>query len=475
VAGSKITRILGPNGQPLPIRATPAPARLAARYDAAQTDHENHRHWAEADHYSARAANSIEVRRILRNRSRYERANNSYLDGITLTIANDTIGTGPRLQLRTPDEGLNKRITQAWEEWACCVGLAEKLRTMRQARTVDGEAFALLVTNPRLETPVQLDLQVIECDQISTPFPYPLDPFAVDGMRFDQFGNPTEFHLLKYHPGDLIAWGFPYDFTRIPAKFVIHWFQAKRPNQFRGVPDVTAALPLFAQLRRYTLAVIAAAETAADFAAVLEQSAVPADAEDQATGDAFETLEIVKRMMTTLPPGARMSQFKAEQPTSTYRDFKREILNEIARCLNIPYNIAAGNSSGYNYSSGRLDHQVYYKSIGVDQFYIETSTLDPLFKAWIAEARLTTDLIPQGQSKFAHQWFWDGHGHTDPTKEATAERTRLNSNTTTLADIYARQGHDWRERLEQRAQEVKLMQQLGLPLTAPPTRRPGGA
>jgi hypothetical protein len=31
-----------------------------------------------------------------------------------------------------------------------------------------------------------------------------------------------------------------------------------------------------------------------------------------------------------------------------------------------PFNVAAGNSSGYNYASGRLDHQTYFKAIRVD-------------------------------------------------------------------------------------------------------------
>ncbi len=44
-------------------------------------------------------AGSVNVRRILRNRARYEVANNSYARGIVLTLANDVIGTGPRLQM----------------------------------------------------------------------------------------------------------------------------------------------------------------------------------------------------------------------------------------------------------------------------------------------------------------------------------------------------------------------------------------
>ena len=75
------------------------PFWLRGRYDAAVTSDNNRRHWAAADGLSANAANSPEVRRILRNRARYEVANNSYARGMVLTLANDCIGTGPRLQM----------------------------------------------------------------------------------------------------------------------------------------------------------------------------------------------------------------------------------------------------------------------------------------------------------------------------------------------------------------------------------------
>lgn len=56
-----------------------------------------------ADHLSANAAASSEIRRILRSRARYEVANNSYAKGIVLTLANYVVGTGPRLQMLTDD------------------------------------------------------------------------------------------------------------------------------------------------------------------------------------------------------------------------------------------------------------------------------------------------------------------------------------------------------------------------------------
>ncbi len=442
--------------------SAPRPLRVVrARYDAAATNEDNRRHWANADGLSANAANSPEVRRILRNRSRYEVANNSYARGIILTLANDVIGTGPRLQMLTADGEANRRIELEFARWSKSIGLAEKLRTMRIARGADGEAFAILISNPRVMTDVQLDLRLVEADQVATPSLDARSSRAVDGIVFDGAGNPIEYHVLRSHPGDA---SLGREFDRVPAASVVHWYRSDRPGQARGIPDIMPALPLFAQLRRFTLAVLAAAETAADFAGILYTDA-PANGEAD-SAEPFESIELEKRALLTMPGGWKMSQLEAEQPATTYAEFKHEILNEIARCLNMPFNVAAGNSSGYNYASGRLDHQTYFKSLRVEQAHVECVVLDRILAAWFDEAALIAGLLPAGLGPIAewpHQWFWDGHEHVDPAKEATAQATRLANHTTTLADEYARRGQDWEAQLRQRSKELALMSELGLP------------
>ena len=436
------------------------PAVVRARYDAAQTTAENARHWAMADALSADGAASADVRKKLRERARYEVANNSYAKGIVLTIANDCIGTGPRLQLLTDDASANHAVEAAFAEWAKAVNLAEKLRTMRLAKSTDGEAFAVMTANPNVDSPVMLDVHLVEADRVASPIMSVLPTISdIDGIALDAWGNPQTYTILRQHPGDMTAWKTQYDL--VPADAVVHWFRSDRPGQHRGIPEITPALPLFAQLRRYTLAVIAAAETAADFAAVLFTDA-PANGEAQAL-EPMDVVELEKRMATVLPDGWRLGQIEAQQPTTSYAEFKREILNEIARCLNLPYNIAACNSSGYNYASGRLDHQTYYKSIRVEQAHLAETVLDRIFAAWIDEAMLTSELsILRTVRSMPHQWFFDGTEHVDPAKEANAQATRLASNTTTLAAEYARQGKDWETELHQRAKEKQLMAELGL-------------
>ncbi len=464
--------LFGSNARRRPLRVVHVPLSVRGRYDAAATTEENRRHWANADLLSADAAANPQVRRILRSRARYEVANNSYARGIVNTLANDCVGTGPRLQMLTDDAEANRLVEQQFDEWATAINLPEKLRTMRIARAESGEAFAMLLSNPKIDSLVKLDLRLIEADQVATPeLAGPDSPSnAVDGIVFDSFGNPVEYHLLRSHPGD--PCGGSLEYQRVPAAAMIHYFRADRPGQSRGVPEITPALPLFAQLRRYTLAVLAAAETAADFAAVLFTDA-PANGEAQEV-EPMDLVELERRMATVLPGGWKLGQVHAEQPATGYGEFKKEILNEISRCLSIPYNVAACNSSGYNYASGRLDHQTYYKSIRVDQAQLAAVVLDRVLRAWLDEAVLVSELLPLWMRTAAfrdlpHQWFWDGMEHVDPAKEAAAQATRLASLTTTLAYEFARQGRDWETELRQRAKEVALLNELGLAQAAQPS------
>lgn len=436
--------------------------RASFSYDAAQTGVENRRHWAAADSLSAQAAHNPAVLKTLRIRSRYEVANNSYARGLVDTIANYVIGTGPRLQALTDDADLNTVLEAHWVRWAKETDFAQKLRTMRVSQCESGEVFGLLSTNPILRGPVQLDVKVIEADQCSSPY-LGFDTFKnrdVDGIKFDDFGNPKSYVVMTRHPGDLYF--LPNDYIEVPSVSMLHLFRPLRPGQARGVPELTPALALFAYLRRYTLAVLNAAEQAALITGVIKTDA-SANAEDADDVEAFDPTTIDRGTLLTMPFGWDVNQLRAEQPTTMYGDFKDQVLNEIARCLNIPFNIAAGNSKSYNYASGRLDHQAFFRSLEISRDEIVHRVLEKTLHAWLIEA-VVGGLLPSRvvTDDFPHQWFWDGFEHVDPAKEASAQETRLRNHTTTYAAEYAKQGLDWREQFKQRSVELKEAKALGI-------------
>ena len=450
---------------------------VKAKYDAAQTNYDNQRHWAAADDLSARSANSAHVRRQLRKRSRYEIANNSYARGIISTLASYTIGSGPTPGLtylgneleREEVSALASQVQRLFYEWWTEADIPTKLSTAAVAVPQDGEAFFTKFTslNPFWRSPVRLNIRLLEADHFETDSVIAQLGVDESATELDANGEVMAYYVLPNHPGDLFA---PFQTAqRISARDVYHLFRADRPGQLRGIPWLTPSLGIFAQLRRFVLATLTAAETAADHAAVLEQMAA-SDDEDQA--EPWERMEIERGAMVTLPAGAKLSQFKAEHPNATFEQFVTSMIREAARCVDMPA-VLAIDASKYNYASGRLDLQAFWRTRNAERVLIyERQMLDPLWRDWLDEALLIPGYLPaafiETVQDWAPLWRWSEAEHVDRSKEATGQATELTNHTTTLAREYARRGLDWEDELRQRARELQLMRELGLTPQAVP-------
>ena len=436
----------------------------AARYDAL-TDKNLFDHWRWVDSRSVDASLDPDTRRRMRERARYEVANNSYAMGVALGLSNAIIGTGPRLQIVSGlDRDKRQQTELDFEAWMQEVGLAEILRAMAFAKTQDGETFGLMYTNQDLTGPVKLGFMPIDAERVAGEY-MAQGPYEVDGITLNQYGRPLSYRILTRHPGDVGrldlsgATKYVEEAAIYPAWQVVHWFRRTTAEQHRGASELVAALNLFALLRRYTLAVVTAAETAADFAAIMYTDSPGDFGGDSASPTPFETFDIERGLMMTAPDGWKVAQLKSEQPTTTYKEFKRELLGEIGRSLQIPVNVITGDSSQHNYASGRLDYQEYHKAILTSQKQASVAVMRPIFRQWWREYSIVYGLpraVPQAI------YYWDGFEHVDPVKEARAQETRLRSLTTTLAAEYAKQGKDWEEELTQIAREREKMRELGL-------------
>lgn len=469
------------------------PGMMRGRYDAAATSDGNSRHWANADGLAANVENSPEVCRRLRMRSRYEFGNNSYVQGLALTLANHTIGTGPRLQMQTPSVAANQFLEKQFAQWSGAVRLASKLRLLVLSRFIDGAGLALRVTNPRVRHAVKLDLRVRDYDRLGfSDFRGPTETLA-DGIKFDKYGNAVSYGLLRSHPGGGLSGEFDPGHDEIPAEFVCHWFRSFRPEQDRGRPEITPALPLFAQLRRYTLAVLRAAELAAEIAGVIRTNSSALEPDEV---EAMDALEIEMGHLLTLPRGWDISTLKSEQPVTNYPMFKNELLIEAGRSVNAHRGIMLGDHSNYNYASGRLDKQNWHTMLELDRQDCQDVVLDPCLGDFLAEMALV-GMLPEtpamkagvvpppvpalqaaagylevlgrepavcawlrgdgsaaptlravvlavrdlkaggyedaaaGVLSIAHAWGWDGQKHVDRSKEAKGQATELTNGTTT--------------------------------------------
>lgn len=440
---------------------------VRAAYDAARDTPENRRHWANADYLSADALGDPETRRKLRARSRYEFDNNGFLKSIVLTLAAMEINAGPRLQMRTDDDGFNEQVERSFAEWCQAVDLPGKLRTMRQAKAVDGEAFALLIRNPTVEHQITLDVQTIEADQVATPNFGSDQDQPVDGIILDEYGNPRTYHVLERHPGSVLA-GMDMDKRDVKAERIIHWFRQDRPGQHRGIPEMQASLPLCALLRRFTLATVSAAEAAALFTLLFETSSPETETEEP---DQWSEIEINRNAGSFLPAGWKATQLRAEHPNAQFDAFERRILAEIARPALMPYNIAAGDSSAYNFASGRLDWQTFELMTQLGRQGCERAVMEKILRAWLPEYLLSGDsrrLSYLERLRWPVIYLWPSVRFSgDPLKSAKADQISVLGGLQTEADYWAARGADWQEKQDEMARERQRREKLGLPPLAP--------
>lgn len=459
-------------------------SQLKASYDAARTSTEYQNIWANADAYDADSAHSKEVRHTLIRRSRYEIGSNGYSDGIAQTYATDLIGLGPTLRMQTGSDGFNRLIELTWYRWWKAARMRQKLWCMAHAKHSDGEAFAVIRRNQRVNHPIKIEPVLHEAEQCQTPYVPFNEPGYIDGIKFDEFGNPQWYDFLRQHPGTSRAMLLEFEPERIAAQNVLHWFKVRRPGQHRGVPECASTLNAGAAARRWREATLGAAETAADFTMFVKTEFQP-DSEEMQYASDFSQQEISKRMMTALPVGYEPFQLKAEHPTATYDTFHKSLVNEQARPKSMPYNKAACDSSSYNYASGRLDHQTYYAALDVEREDCNDMVLDPLFSAWfnLAVAQfgwLGGDPMAVTDAAREHIWDWPKHRVADVESEANANETKLTSGQTMLPRMYSDAGWDLDDEIAKAAQvfavdEAEIRKRLldiTLPVQPSPTAQP---
>jgi len=456
-------------------------ARIRGSYDAARNGDEYKNIWANADAYDADSAHSREVRQTLVQRSRYEINNNGFSDGIAQTYATDVVGTGPTLRMQTTSPGFNQMVELQWNLWCKAVQFRRKLWCQAHAKHSDGESIAVMRRNARLPHPVQIDLVLYETEQCQTPYlPFGVDGF-IDGIRFDAYGNPETYDILRHHPGTVSSL-IDLEPERVPADRVLHWFKMRRPGQHRGVPECASTLNLGAAARRWRESNLAAADMAADWSLVVKTQQSPDEAD---AVKPFSTMDVAKRQMAFLPTGWEADQLKAEFPTASYEAFHKTLINEQGRPKSMPLNKSMCNSADYNYASGRLDHQTYYATLDVDRADCNDLVLDKIFSLWFDMAIKSFGWLgglPDAVSPLAklHSWDWPKHKVADIQAEAEASQTKLQSGQIGIHRLYSEAGLDLEDEIPAMAQSFgvdeteirKRLLDICLPATAAPPQQP---
>lgn len=233
-------------------------------------------------------------------------------------------------------------------------------------------------------------------------------------------------------------------------------------------------------MRRYTNAVVASAEKAAEYGGIL-YTEHPTDG-TCAQIEPMDAVTLDVKQLITMPEGWKMDELYIKAPIATYADFKKEMLSEIGAAMGIQYAIVAGTSAGYTYASAKLDHQTYFRVLRNERGFVEDSIVNRLFALWLREWSLAhpdvTAAHPSidGRSAIDHSpaiplistwnasWLWPMFDNIDMLTAARVQSIALKNRTTTLATEYARQGKNWKTELAQFEKEQQFLSKLKIAL-----------
>lgn len=372
------------------------------------------------------------LRRHLVDCSIVEDEENSYYNGILNTVAMHCVGTMPILLSDTQNEKVDDSLELRWLAWGAHNEIGSALRQVRRDAALTGIGIGIPYTKVTALDPVKLSIRSVPATSLTTPPGAGLEDRIINGIQYDKNWDPEKIFILK-DKGTL-------DYSEYKVKDILFFYKR---GKYMGTPECGPAFTMYPSINRFLKAVVRGEEYRESVPMAMEQDPaiyIPSDREPLRGKFEYEA-----GMIPTLPPGTKLVGLPAGATASDRVGMLKMMVAAAARCVNMPGNLALGDSSGHNMATAQVDIQPWKIFIETDRFDFQPQIVN-LFWMWHKEAQLIESYLDYSarnvrQNTFIPFWNYDVlFHHPDPGKMANARATDLKSGATTLTRVYAEQG-----------------------------------
>lgn len=444
-------------------------------YDGGGWDRRN-RNWSPVDG-SGERVNQMS-RDVLRLRARDLERNSDNVAALVDAFERNVVGTGMRLQAKVmtntaeENETLNQQIEDLWNDWCryenCDITgqfcFSEMQRMVVRRRLVDGGLFFVLCVDKREKFPLRLQMK--EVDELDTSVSDFQGRPVVAGVELDRFGRAVAYHFKGYDQYGFLTGNS----VRLLAEDVIYLSWKTRPSEVRELTPLAKIITRLRDLNQFVEAVSVKERVLACLSVFIKKvnssgfgrAGRPAERES-----VYRSKMLTPGMINELDAGDSIDVVNPSGQASNAREFVTMMLRSIGAALGISYEAASRDMSQVNYSSARqglLDDQKTYR---MWQEYLIEHFCKRVYREFLRMCVLTGALVlPDyfgNEEKYAKCTFIpNGQSWIDPQKEVNANVAALDSCQTTLEEICAETGKDYREVIRQRAKELALMREAGI-------------
>lgn len=369
--------------------------------------------------------------------------------------------------------------------------------------------------------PFNTAIQMIDLARLETPPLFVKDTLVRGGVKRNRNGRPISYFIRKTHPRDYLPF-FSFDigndqYVEVQAakpwgrRQVLHVFEQVRPDQTRGIAEMTAALKEIHITKRFRDVTLQNAVTQALYAAAIT-SDMPTEALMQRLGgttdaEAFENIltdyttgymglvdqfagasRNLKADGVRIPhllPGTKLEMLSPGKGGPLGMEFEQSLLRYIAATLGVSYEQLSRDYTNTSYASARAAMAETWKFMQARKKAIADKFATMIFRLWLeemvnADALKTfpkarnAELYTAGRLNMKFEalarcdWIGASRGQIDELKETQAAVLKLNSGLSTRENEIAKLGGDYRKVLRQLKREQTLIEQLGLMLPGNP-------
>lgn len=415
-------------------------------------------------------------RDIVRARARDLERNSDMMNSLISVWVRNIIGSGRTLQAQTGDDELNKKIEKLWIRWCkarnCDVtntqSFTQILRTAVERKKIDGGVLFVKVYTENGFIPFQL--QMIEVDEldINQYQPKHKDNKVVGGIEYNSYNRPIGYYIRKYSLDGMELLSEP---EYIKAQDVIFYFSKKRFSQIREVSEMAPVMKRIRDANEFMSAVSIKERINACLAVFIKKQLPQTAGYGRTNATSNNKNEYAGK---TLSPGMIKElnagdEVQVVNPTGQAAD-ATNLMKLHQRLIGagngLSYEATSRDMSQTNYSSARQAIIEDGETFAEDKELIE-EVMDEIYETFIISCVLAGKVnIPNfWQNKelyFEHKWIKSPKPWIDPVKEATANKTAVETGEKTFKDISAENGKDWRQSIDDMAEVQAYAQKKGV-------------
>jgi lambda family phage portal protein len=397
--------------------------------------------------------------------------------------------------------------TECWLDASRTMSFTAMLRLAIAVFMQTGETIATAEWVKEANRPFNTCIQFVRSDRLCNPQGVIDTRILRRGVAMDLRGKPTSYWFrlgerFDAYPDDW-AWRWRQVSARKPwgRRQVIHIVEAQDHGQTRGIADMVSVLKSLRMTSKFRDVVLQSAVINATYAAAIE-SELPGEAIALAMGqngmnspvdgmigayggymsalgqylDGATNIGIDGAKVPHLFPGTKMNIRNTGTPGGIGTSFDDAMLRHIAAGLGVSYESLSRDFSKTNYSSGRLAMGVQNAAMASRKKHVADRLASNVYELWVEEAMANGDVpLPRGASRedfyrpMAKEsftrctWIGSGAGQIDELKETQAAILRIRSGLSTHAIESSKLGYDWREIVEQRADEIVMFNDNNVP------------